>query len=93
MKAMLMMAALIGAPAFAAAQADPAFTGTWTLNQEGGGKPWTFAMPLTLNPSGRIMEYSCHEGNRAMANMLSAARADERAGRATNAPTAAEGER
>ena len=59
---------------------------TWT-------RPWTFAMPLTLNPSERIMEYSCHEGNRAMANMLSAARADERAGRATNAPTAAEGER
>ena len=59
---------------------------TWT-------RPWTFAMPLTLNPSERIMESSCHEGNRAMANMLSAARADERAGRATNAPTAAEGER
>jgi hypothetical protein len=68
---------------------DPA---TWT-------RSWTFAMPLTLNPSEQIMEYACHEGNRAMANMLSAARADERAvmeGRRTTTrdiPTAAEGER
>ena len=56
-------------------------------------RPWTFAMPLTLNAAERIMEYACHEGNRAMANMLSAARADEKAGRATVAPTTAEGER
>ena len=46
-------------------------------------RSWTFAMPLTLNPGERIMEYACHEGNRAMANMLSAARADEKAGRIT----------
>ena len=59
---------------------------TWT-------RPWTFAMPLTLNPAERIMEYACHEGNRAMANILSAARADEKAGRSTVAPTTAEGER
>ena len=59
---------------------------TWT-------KPWTFSMPLTMNADERIMEYSCHGGNRTMANMLSAARADEKVGRATNAPTAAEGER
>jgi hypothetical protein len=56
-------------------------------------RPWTFAMPLTLNADEPIMEYACHEGNRAMANMLSAARADERAGRAGDFPTAAEGER
>ena len=56
-------------------------------------KPWTFAMPLTANPDEQIMEYACHEGNRAMANILSAARAEERAGRETIAPTAAEGER
>jgi hypothetical protein len=56
-------------------------------------RPWTFAMPLTLNPAERIMEYACHEGNRAMANILSAARADEKAGRSTVAPTTAEGER
>jgi hypothetical protein len=49
------------------------------------------------------MEYACHEGNRAMANILSAARAEERAIaeaakkgitiKASEIPTAAEGER
>jgi hypothetical protein len=72
---------------------DPA---TWS-------RPWTFAMPLTLSSSERIMEYACHEGNRAMANILSAARADERrvaeaAARGitlkpSDSPTEAEGER
>lgn len=56
-------------------------------------RPWTFAMPLTLNADEPIMEYACHEGNRAMANILSAARAEERAGRLTEFPTGAEGER
>jgi hypothetical protein len=66
-------------------------------------KPWTFAMPLTANPDERIMEYACHEGNRAMANILSAARAEERAVaeaakkgiklQVSDIPTAAEGER
>jgi hypothetical protein len=65
---------------------------TWT-------RPWTFAMPLTMNDDERIMEYACHEGNRAMENILSAARSDEEAVRkglktSTSAvPTAAEGER
>ena len=69
---------------------------TWT-------KPWTFSMPLTANPDERIMEYACHEGNRAMANILSAARAEERAVeeaakkgiklKVSDIPTAAEGER
>ncbi len=45
---------------------------TWT-------RPWTFAMPLTRNDKEAMFEYACHEGNRAMANLLSAARADERA--------------
>ena len=68
---------------------DPA---TWT-------RPWTFAMPLTMNDEERIMEYACHEGNRAMENILSAARAEEEAvrkGRKSSTspvPTAAEGER
>jgi len=44
---------------------------TWT-------RPWTFSIPLTMNPVERVMEYACHEGNRALANMLSAARAEER---------------
>lgn len=42
-------------------------------------RPWTFAMPLTRNDAEAVLEYACHEGNRAMANLLSAARAEERA--------------
>ncbi|MGH9147653.1 MAG: hypothetical protein ACRD1Q_13155 [Vicinamibacterales bacterium] len=45
---------------------------TWT-------RPWTFAMPLTRNDKEAVFEYACHEGNRAMENLLSAARAEERA--------------
>jgi hypothetical protein len=72
---------------------DPA---TWV-------KPWTFAMPLTLNTAEAIVAYECHEGNRAMANILSAARAEEKAVEeaakrgikltVSESPTAAEGER
>jgi hypothetical protein len=45
---------------------------TWT-------RSWTFAIPLTMNDSERIMQYECHEGNRALINILSAARATEAA--------------
>jgi hypothetical protein len=44
---------------------------TWT-------KPWTFAMPLTRNDEEAIELYECHEGNHAIFNILSAARAAER---------------
>jgi hypothetical protein len=44
---------------------------TWT-------RPWTFAMPLTRNDGERIEMYECHEGNHAITNILSAARAAER---------------
>jgi hypothetical protein len=47
---------------------DPA---TWT-------RPWTFTMPLTRDETQDVFEYSCHEGNYAMFNILSAARADEK---------------
>jgi len=47
---------------------------TWT-------SPWTFSMALTPDPGEQVLEYACHEGNRAMANILSAARAEERGGR------------
>ena len=40
-------------------------------------RPWTFAIPLTLNDDERIMQYECHEGNRALINILSAARSHE----------------
>jgi hypothetical protein len=43
-------------------------------------RPWTFAMPLTRNDSEAIFEYGCHEGNLAMAHLLSAARKAEAAG-------------
>src|SRR5437764_15254400 len=40
-------------------------------------KPWTFAMPLTMDASQPVLEYSCHEGNYGLRNILSAARAAE----------------
>ena len=45
---------------------------TWT-------RPWTFAMPLTLDNTEPLFDYECHEGNYAMSNILNAARAEERA--------------
>ena len=48
---------------------DPA---TWT-------SPFTFVMDLTRDDSEAMIEYACHEGNMAMANILSGHRADERA--------------
>ena len=45
---------------------------TWT-------RPWTFAMPLTRSDNEPLMPYECHEGNYAMPNILSGARAEERA--------------
>ena len=44
---------------------------TWT-------RPWTAAFPLRRDPSYKIFEYACHEGNHAMSNILSGSRADER---------------
>ncbi len=46
---------------------------TWT-------RPWTFAMPLTMNEREPVLEFACHEGNYAIRNILSGARAAERAG-------------
>ena len=40
-------------------------------------KPWTFALNLTNDPTQQVFEYACHEGNYAMHNILSAARAEE----------------
>jgi hypothetical protein len=49
---------------------DPA---TWA-------RPWTFAIPLTMNESEPVFEYACHEGNQAIGNILSAARTAEKEG-------------
>lgn len=46
---------------------------TWT-------RPWTFAMPLTMNDGEAVMEFACHKGNYAVPNILSAARSRERDG-------------
>ena len=44
---------------------------TWSV-------PWTLRIPLTRDDGYGMFEYACHEGNRAMANILSGARATER---------------
>jgi hypothetical protein len=44
---------------------------TWT-------RPWTFAVPLTVNDGEPVYEYACHEGNYGLHNILSAARAIEK---------------
>jgi hypothetical protein len=42
-------------------------------------RPWTYSMPLTrVDQSQKLFEYACHEGNHAMRNILSAARAAEK---------------
>ena len=46
---------------------------TWT-------RPWTFSLPLTVNDDEPLYEYACHEGNYGLANILSAARVEERSG-------------
>ena len=45
---------------------------TWT-------RPWTVSLPLKRDPAYQMLEYGCHEGNYAMRNILSGARAAERA--------------
>ena len=47
---------------------------TWT-------KPWTLLIALTRSRDAALYEYACHEGNYAMRNILSGARADEAAKR------------
>jgi len=41
-------------------------------------KPWVFGLNLTKDPSQSVFEYACHEGNYAIRNILSAARAEEK---------------
>ena len=42
-------------------------------------RPWTFAMPLMRDDSSQVFEYACHEGNRGLEHIFSAARAEEAA--------------
>ena len=41
--------------------------------------PWQVAFPITQEPGYQNFEYACHEGNYAMFDSLSAARAEEKA--------------
>jgi len=41
-------------------------------------KPWSFGLTLTKDAGQPVFEYACHEGNYAMKDILSAARAEER---------------
>ncbi|MGH9659598.1 MAG: hypothetical protein ACRD96_13705, partial [Bryobacteraceae bacterium] len=43
-------------------------------------KPWKVAFPLTRDPGYQMFEYACHEGNKAVENVLSGGRALERGG-------------
>jgi len=58
----------------------------WTARMEDPTtweRPWAIRMPLKRDDTQPIFEFACHEGNRALANILSAARAEEaRAGSA-----------
>jgi hypothetical protein len=45
---------------------------TWT-------KPWTISFPWRRDPNYGLYEYACHEGNYALRNILSGARADDKA--------------
>jgi hypothetical protein len=47
-------------------------------------RPWTVAIPLNRDPSYQMFEYACHEGNKAVEHVLSAARSAEK--RATEGP-------
>jgi len=49
--------------------------GTWT-------RPWTLSFPWKREPKYGMFEYACHEGNYAMRNLLSVARAEEAAAKA-----------
>jgi len=42
-------------------------------------RPWKVSFPMNLDPKAQLFEYACHEGNHAMTNMLSGARAVEKA--------------
>lgn len=53
---------------------------TVTIDDDGWTRPWTFSMRLTkVDDRQAPLENACHEGNYALRNMLSAARAEESA--------------
>lgn len=57
--------------------------GTWV-------RPWSIHMPYKLDPSYKIYEYACHEGNYMMLNALKGAREREKKGEDTKVLRVAE---
>lgn len=57
--------------------------GTWV-------RPWSIHMPYKLDPSYKIYEYACHEGNYMMLNALKGAREREKTGQDTKVLRVAE---
>ena len=56
----------------------------WTMTFDDGTtweRSWTYSLPMAEDDNQIIYEYACHEGNYGMANLLSAARAQERQSR------------
>jgi len=54
----------------------------WTARMEDPttwDRSWAIRMPLKRDDSQAIFEFGCHEGNRGLANILSAARAEDAA--------------
>jgi hypothetical protein len=43
------------------------------------GAALSFEVPLTMDPTQLVYEYACHEGNYGLINILSGARAQDRA--------------
>ena len=46
-------------------------------------RPWTVSVPLNSDPTYRMFEYACHEGNEAMSNILNGGRARDKAAKQT----------
>ena len=60
---------------------------SWTARMEDPTtweRPWAIRMPLKRDATQPIFEFACHEGNRALENILRAARAED----ARQAPSA-----
>jgi hypothetical protein len=60
----------------------------WSVTVEDSSawaQPWTFSMPLTKTTE-QLFEDGCHEGNYTIRNILSGARAEERAAGASTGP-------
>jgi hypothetical protein len=49
------------------------------VDEKTWAKPWTILIQLEKNDDYQMIEYACHEGNYAMSDILSGARADEKA--------------